>query len=92
MQPEIVEVTDKERNPEDYCMFNEPMAFCKICGTWLHCKTDIVDEYRRRPDGDSDSLLCGAESSIPMESSFVLSYKFGVFEPIVLNQHNYVTR
>jgi hypothetical protein len=35
---------------EDGCMRDTPMAFCKVCGTWLHCKPDGAGNFERRPE------------------------------------------
>ena len=40
---------------QDQCMRDTPMAFCKVCGTWMHCKPDHAIEYERRPEAISES-------------------------------------
>jgi hypothetical protein len=39
-----------ETTYEDGCMRATPMAFCKVCGTWMHCKPDGAGEYERRSE------------------------------------------
>ena len=49
--PEMIVITDKARDPKDYCQYDTPMAFCSQCGCWMNCKRDGIDaDYRRRPE------------------------------------------
>lgn len=48
---EMVEITEKKRDPLDECQYNTPMSFCSQCGCWMNCKRDGIDlDYRRRPE------------------------------------------
>ena len=41
---------------EDQCQYDHPMSYCKICGTWMHCRPDGELHYRRRPNDDDAKM------------------------------------
>ena len=49
-EPELIEIKDRVIDPLDTCQYDNPMVFCKECGTWLHCKREGDVEYRRREE------------------------------------------
>ena len=55
--PEMIEIKERQNDPLDYCQYDHPMSFCKVCGCWMNCKRDGIDvDYRRRPDSESTSI------------------------------------
>jgi len=49
-EPEMIEIKERVIDPRDLCQWENPMAFCSQCGTYLHCKHDDEIEYRRREE------------------------------------------
>jgi hypothetical protein len=39
-------------DPNDICQRDHPMAFCSVCGTYMHCK-DEEGPWRRRVEPDA---------------------------------------
>ena len=58
MEPQLIEITERQFDPDDVCQYRHPMKFCKLCGTWMNCKLEGIDaDYRRRPDEDDRVYL-----------------------------------
>jgi hypothetical protein len=38
-----------ELSAEDQCQYDNPMTFCKICGTYMNCKYDDEGPWKLRP-------------------------------------------
>jgi hypothetical protein len=52
--PEMIEIKERVIDPRDLCQWENPMAFCPECGTWLHCRPDDEGGWRRRPDKEQE--------------------------------------
>ena len=41
-----------QRERDEGCQFERPMQYCKLCGTYMHCKNEEEGPWRQRRRDD----------------------------------------